>query len=313
MYRKFILVLAMLNMVACSMASTPEPTATVVPTSTSTHTSEPTLTSTPLPIPAATDSLDPGDMASLVVSEGFSVSVPFPLLHQVKGSVVQAGDPENTMNLSFASDQYDGTTPLMDIIDSFLANLEKRGFRFTKETPINIQIDGVDGIAVNLSGDVSSSPFEGQAVAVSPRADFVLYGLGIARTDSDPDLWKSSGKPTFERMWKSIQFTDVDVSCPVSTDKTYGFEKENPIKVGGGDFGGPSRERAYLDHLLGPNGEALTYNRNGSLDAGDVILDEYHITGSGVDAVIYIDEYNFSTLMAPVGFTCKGAFPLSVP
>ena len=29
--------------------------------------------------------------------------------------------------------------------------------------------------------------------------------------------------------------------------------------------------------------------------------------------ILYIDEYSFSTLYAPVGFTCGGDFPLVAP
>ncbi len=76
---------------------------------------------------------------------------------------------------------------------------------------------------------------------------------------------------------------------------------------------GPARERAYLDNLLGPNGETLSYERKRSFSSGDTILDEYHITGSGIDATLYLDEYSYTPPQAPVGFTCAGEFPLSAP
>jgi hypothetical protein len=79
-------------------------------------------------------------------------------------------------------------------------------------------------------------------------------------------------------------------ACVMSTDKTYGYTQENPIKVGGDDFGGPSRERAYLDNLAGPHGEPISYNRTGSLDSGDTILDAYEISGLGAKVTLYIDE-----------------------
>ncbi|MGC1378142.1 MAG: hypothetical protein WA821_18070 [Anaerolineales bacterium] len=99
----------------------------------------------------------------------------------------------------------------------------------------------------------------------------------------------------------------------VSTDKTYGYTQENPIKVGGDDFGGPPRERAYLDNLAGPHGEPISYNRTGSLDSGDTILDAYEISGLSKPVTLYIDEYSFTEPQAPVGFTCLGAFSLTAP
>jgi len=102
-------------------------------------------------------------------------------------------------------------------------------------------------------------------------------------------------------------------ACVISTDKTYGYTQENAIKVGGDDSGGPSRERAYLDNLAGPHGEPISYNRTGSLDSGDTILDAYEISGLGAKVTLYIDEYSFTEPQAPVGFTCLGAFSLTAP
>lgn len=101
--------------------------------------------------------------------------------------------------------------------------------------------------------------------------------------------------------------------CVISTDPTYGYTQENPIKVGGGDFGGPPRERAYLDNLCGPNGEKISYDRGGSLPFGDTILDVFEITGVKKAVALYIDEYTYMEPQAPVGFTCASAFPLSEP
>ncbi len=102
-------------------------------------------------------------------------------------------------------------------------------------------------------------------------------------------------------------------ACVISTDDTYGYTQENPIKVGGDAFDGPPRERAFLDNLLGPNGESISYERTGSLAFGDTILDAFEITGLNKETILYIDEYSFTELQAPVGFTCVSAFPLTAP
>ena len=101
--------------------------------------------------------------------------------------------------------------------------------------------------------------------------------------------------------------------CLVSSDKTYGYTQENPIKVGGDFLEGPARERAYLDNLTGPNGETISYNRTGSVDFGDTILDVFDITGLGKQITLYIDEYSFTEPLAPVGFSCLGSFSVSAP
>jgi hypothetical protein len=101
--------------------------------------------------------------------------------------------------------------------------------------------------------------------------------------------------------------------CVISTDATYGYTQENPIKVGGDAFDGPPRERAFLDNLLGPNGETISYERTGSMPFGNTILDAFEITGLNKEVILYIDEYAFTEPQAPVGFTCLSAFPLAAP
>jgi len=140
-----------------------------------------------------------------------------------------------------------------------------------------------------------------------------LFGLAISKIDDDKDSWKYKGHLIFEDLIGTIKFINTNAECPISTDDTYGYTETNPIQVGGGGFDGPARERAYLDHLRGSNGEELSYKREGSTTSGDAILDIYHVTGTGINETIYLDEYNFSELQAPIGFTCKGAFPLSAP
>jgi hypothetical protein len=101
----------------------------------------------------------------------------------------------------------------------------------------------------------------------------------------------------------------------ISTDPTYGTEK-NPIKVGGAkDQEGPLNERRFLNALAGPNGQKVSYNRRGSCCPfsskngfmGTGMLDVYEVTWKGsTDTVdIYINMYDSDYLKAPMGFTIK--------
>lgn len=104
----------------------------------------------------------------------------------------------------------------------------------------------------------------------------------------------------------------------ISTDKTYGYSEKNPIQVGGVSSNeGPVNERRFLNALAGPNGEKVTYYRQGSccpiksskdpFGTGKVMLDNYRVTWEGAsDTVsIYINMYDSSELKAPKGFTIK--------
>lgn len=290
-------------------------TATPIPA-----TALPSLTPIP-PVPSATSTLIPSPtlevvvdkIETLVVVDGFTISVPFPLIYQTQNNIVLIASDDKVLSISLVGDQYDGAQPLIDIMDSYLGSLEKRGAVFFKGEAVEIQIDGADGFSSDLSGKLNNVDVQGQAVIVSPRRDFILFGIALSKVDSNKNNWVDEHSAVFQSLLDGIKFTNVDASCPISTDQTYGYSEENPIKVGGGNFDGPSRERAYLDHLLGPNGETLSYERNGSTMFGDAILDIYHVTGTGVDSILYVDEYNFSEPQAPLGFTCQGSFPLSAP
>jgi hypothetical protein len=101
----------------------------------------------------------------------------------------------------------------------------------------------------------------------------------------------------------------------VSTDKTYGYAQDNPIRLGGGAFGGSARLAGYLEALRSPQGQAITYERLGSTPHGEAILDTVIVSYAGlaVPITLYFDVYSYSHLEAPLGFTCGGPFILPEP
>lgn len=71
-----------------------------------------------------------------------------------------------------------------------------------------------------------------------------------------------------------------------SSDKSYGFSQNNPIKVGTGPEGGPANQRMYLDLLRDAQGKLVRYTRLRSCCAynseygfmGTAMLDEYELS-----------------------------------
>jgi hypothetical protein len=252
-----------------------------------------------------------------VEADGFSLSVPDPLDFDLKGEMVGVFDREGKLIVSFIRTDYDGSAnSLQDVIDMFLEELSNGGNEFVQGESSPVTIGGAEGISVDLTGVLFDAPIAGRAVAVSPRVNSVFFGVGISSLADDAELWKTAGSDFFQSLIDSVEFVEVQTSmgtCAVSQDKTYGYTEQNPIRVGGDWLEGPARERAYLDTLLGPNGETLTYERDGSFSSGDTILDKYRVTGTGIDVVLYLDEYKYEPPQAPSGFTCAGEFPLSAP
>lgn len=104
-----------------------------------------------------------------------------------------------------------------------------------------------------------------------------------------------------------------------AADKSYAFTAENPVKVGGVKQNtGPKNERRFLNALLGPNGEKVSYIRSGSCCGfktpnaliGDMaVLDAYRVcyVDSPDTVTIYINMYDADDLFIPVGFTAKNS------
>lgn len=313
MIRKLAFALVLIFQTACS-AGTPEPTAT--PTQTFTSTPLPTPIASPLGTPVPTSTPLPAPKPVRVEADGFSVLVPPLMDFDLQGNTVGIFNKEGTLLVSFSRAPYDsGSYSLQGVIDEYLDELASRGGEFEQGEAFPISVAGAEGIAVDLTGILFGVPVEGRAFAVNPAKDSLFFGLGFSNIETDADAWKNADSEVFETLANSVQFIDVQSSgaCVVSEDPTYGYTEENPIRVGGDFLEGPARERAYLNNLLGPNGEILSYVREGSFPSGDTILDIYRITGPGIEEVLYLDEYKYEPLLAPVGFTCVGEFPLSAP
>lgn len=122
----------------------------------------------------------------------------------------------------------------------------------------------------------------------------------------------------FAAVWPALATAKEDLPTiaitGISSDETYGYSEGNPIKVGGLS---PARERAYLDLLRGPNGEAIRYERRGSCCGfetpngllGGGMLDIYSVwIGDDPKPVaLYINMYDYEQPKAPKGFTFAGA------
>ena len=315
---------------ACTVAQ-PDPTPTPSPrppTATSTPlpptaTPEPTATSKSTTVPTEKPQFEFGEVQELPTG-GFS-------FRQVKGYDVEfnedngsAGlgvfDPDGKIIISFngVTTFYGVDTP-EEIIDEFLRKFEEKGIgEYHKSQAHPIIVADVEGIAVDLTGTTFDREIEGQAILVMPSENQFLYGFAIGVVKKNENSWEDQGRQLFSAMLDTIQFIAAPVfegsACKVSTDKTYGYTEDNPIRVGGDAWDGPPRERAYLNSLSGPDGEPVSYVRLRSLPYDDTILDEYEVKYAGASPVIlYIDEYSYEELMAPVGFLCWTAFPLSKP
>jgi hypothetical protein len=105
--------------------------------------------------------------------------------------------------------------------------------------------------------------------------------------------------------------------CAVSADADYARSPANPARVGGSPLFGGARQRRYLETLRGPAGETVTFTRLPAVDSpdGETLIDRYEVryAGLAMPAVLHLDWYHYTELLAPQGFTCGQAFNLGIP
>jgi hypothetical protein len=184
-----------------------------------------------------------------------------------------------------------------------------------------ITVDGVEGTAVNLTGDLFGSPVQGQAILVKPTDDWAIFALAMGNVEENDARWRESGQPLFMTVLESILFLDetavadlaatADDLCPIATDPTYGYSQDNPVQVGGDE----TDRAAYLDNLVDPVGIPVSYTYADSESYGGSTLSVYELSSPLAEKPVnlYIDEHLSAELMAPVGFSCAAAFTISAP
>ena len=297
---------------------TTEPTATLV---TPTVTNTPTSTNTPMPssTPESTDLVwgKMGELRVVIPNGGFSIEMPVDYEYEYNENTIVVMDEEDKFVIQVGGSPFLGYSLSEEKIAQqtmiSLSQLISGDLQLGKEN--NIEINGYKGKKYQINGKVKGSPIKGEIFVVKPGEQQFILGYGFSTFEDGEKNWREYGAPYFEELIKTIEITDVSKleECKVSDDPTYGYTKENPIRVGGMAFGGPSRERAYLENLVDLNGGELFYERTGSQDFGNTILDVYAITGSQEKIILYIDEYSYEKLMAPKGLNCKGPFLLGTP
>ena len=302
-----------LVLVACGSQTTPFPTPSLQPTGTKTP--SPTATQPPAPTQTSTSvSLILGERQS-VEAGGYSLQTPSDFKTEIRATQLTTSSPDNTFMLSMAiSPRQSEAQTLQAALTAFLAKVEKGIPDLKAQSPQPATVGGLDGLSVNVTGTFLGTTNTGQITIVDTGPAGFFIAFAFAGDGSQAYRWESAGNQVASAVLASIEFFEpLAGTCVISSDPSYGYTQENPIRVSGDAFGGPPRERAYLDNLAGPKGEKISYERSGSQEFGDTILDAFVITGLSKPATLYIDEYSYSEPQAPVGFTCLGAFSLTKP
>ncbi|GAB3664904.1 hypothetical protein GCM10027594_32830 [Hymenobacter agri] len=138
-----------------------------------------------------------------------------------------------------------------------------------------------------------------------------LAGCEAARPKTPPTYGGAVSEGLHERGASGVLPFLIQES---SQDETYGFTANNPVRVGGGKEAGVRNQQRYLNALLGPRGEALRYEHEGSCCAFKIgdggvdnegQLDVYSVSWKGRKEPLrlYLNMYEEGPLAAPRGLT----------
>lgn len=298
----WIIVLAML---ACQMAGA-GPVGTPTRIATSTRTPRPS----PTPSRTATPFLIRAGTRKEIISGGFRYAPLTGFDGYSNNYEAYMSSPDETVTvLLTASTPFHGEH-INNTLKYLLQYIEREFRETVTGDRVEIELDGVKGISADFSGLRQGTPFQGRATVFRPSKSKQLVILVFAHGEGK---WDEHGEKAYTTTLENLSFFEITPrkDCPISSSRTYGYTPENPIKIGGEVLDGPDREDVYLSSLLGPHGELVSYYRQGSVNEGDLILDEYVLEFANQRKMLYLNIYDYETPKAPMSMTCSG--PLVLP
>jgi hypothetical protein len=172
---------------------------------------EPTPFLTGTPIPALTPTLT--EPAELVLGEtktvpdgGFSFRPVVGYDVNILPGQATLVSQDGRFIFSLAGGKSLSGTPLNIILGRLLDTVSKEFDTFQAGEPYPIQVDGSQGLAADVVGNMAESPINGQVAVVAPNATQVFYVLAFAVNPADQNLWESSGEEAFTAVVGSVSF-----------------------------------------------------------------------------------------------------------
>jgi len=193
-----ILFISTVLLSACMPPTISQPTSTPVPT----PTNIPTPTNPPTRLPPT-----PGPRFIDLKSGGFSLSVQPDLDFDIDDYSINLSDKQGELLISLNGKPYIASSyTLESFLGKYVAEIAVRGGTLTPSEPYEIVIDGINGIAVDLTGTFLNDPIAGKAIIISPGKDFVVFGLGMSNLSTHMNGWEETGSAVFEDLINSIKF-----------------------------------------------------------------------------------------------------------
>ena len=196
----FIVVISAILLAACGAQPLTLPTSTSLPPSTTT--THPTLEPTSIPPTPAFQFVE-------IKNGGFSLSVHPDLEYDIDDYSINLSDSLEKIVISLNGRTYIASAYTMEsFLDTYVNEIASRGGTFIQSDTYEITIDGMQGTAVDISGDFKNSPIAGKAFVISPAENFIIFGLGMSNLNLNANEWVETGSDIFETLLASIKFKD---------------------------------------------------------------------------------------------------------
>lgn len=178
--------------------------------------SQPTLTrlsvSTDTPKPATLSTPIPPTQESRLIdlkSGGITLSVQPQLEFDIDDHSINLSSQGGKHIISLNGKPYIASDYTMEsFLGKYVMEMESRGGAFVQSVPYEIMIDGMSGTAVNISGNFLDAPIAGKAFVISPRRNFIVFGLGMSNLSVNKNEWAETGSDIFETLLASVKFKD---------------------------------------------------------------------------------------------------------
>jgi hypothetical protein len=142
-------------------------------------------------------------------SGGFSLAVQPELDFETNHYSINLSDQGRELIISLNGKPYIASIyTLESFLDKYLAEMASRGGSFSRSDPNEVIIDGMSGIAIDLTGNFLNDPMAGKALAISPGKGFIIFGLGMSNLGTHKNGWTESGSVIFEALIASMKFKE---------------------------------------------------------------------------------------------------------
>jgi len=77
---------------------------------------------------------------------------------------------------------------------------------FGTEMPHDYQVDGILGLAADISGLYGENEITGRILVVAPAEDRIFYALAISPDNDTGEGWEPEGRQAFEAVLRTVKF-----------------------------------------------------------------------------------------------------------